>query len=159
VAQQQGYPDSTGAAFAAWSRRFILFHGIRHPRDLGWSEVGQFLEFVAQTDKDPIRAIAAGREALDFLYCQVLHLDLGELPWPRPPRLLDQVRQVLRVGHYALRTERCYLQWITRFILFHGKRHPRDMGAAEVEQFLTYLAVQGHVAASTQNQSAVGSRQ
>jgi site-specific recombinase XerD len=83
----------------------------------------------------------------------VLHLDLGELPLPRPPRLLDQVRQVLRVRHYALSTEDSYVAWIVRFILFHNKRHPRDMGAAEVEQFLTHLAVDGHVSASTQNQA------
>lgn len=80
------------------------------------------------------------------------HLTPQACPVP-PPRLLDQVRQVLRVRHYALRTEGCYVQWITRFILFHGKRHPRDMGAAEVVQFLSHLAVQGHVSASTQNQA------
>jgi hypothetical protein len=77
---------------------------------MGVREVGQFLEFVAQTDKDPVRALAGSRDALDFLYHEVLHSDLGELPLPRPPRLLDQVRQVL-------------------------------------------LAVQGRVAASTQNQA------
>ncbi|MBM3997695.1 MAG: integron integrase [Planctomycetes bacterium] len=75
------------------------------------------------------------------------------MPRPRPPRLLDQVKQVLRVKHYALRTEECYTQWITRYILFHNKRHPRDMGAAELQQFLTDLAVTGHVSASTQNQA------
>jgi hypothetical protein len=63
------------------------------------------------------------------------------------------VRQVLRVRHYALRTEECCVGWISRFIHFHHKRHPRDMGAAEVEQFLTHRAVHGHVAASTQNQA------
>lgn len=76
---------------------------------------------------------------------------MGELP--RPLRLLDQVKQVMRVKHYALRTEECYTQWIKRFVLFHGKRHPRDMGAAELELFLSDLAVQGHVSASTQNQA------
>src|SRR5262249_44742527 len=105
------------------------------------------------TETDPVRALAAGRDALDFLYCQVLRLDLGELPLPRPPRLLDQVRQVLRVRHYARSTEECYLQWITRFIRFHNKRPPRDMAAAEIEQFPTPLAVQGGVSASTQNQA------
>jgi integron integrase len=141
------------ASFADWCRRFILFHSKRHPRELSVSAVGQFLQSVAHTEKDPVRAVAAGRDALDFLYREVLHLDLGELPWPQPPRLLDQARQVLRVRHYALRTEECYLQWITRFILFHRRRHPREMGAAEVEQFLTDLAVAGHVSASTQNQA------
>ncbi len=69
----------------------------------------------------------------------------------QPPKLLDQVRQTLRFKHYSYRTEQSYLQWIKRFILFHHKRHPRDMGREEVEAFLTHLAVQGHVTASTQN--------
>jgi integron integrase len=69
------------------------------------------------------------------------------------PRLLDEVRRHLRVKHYSLRTEATYVGWIRRFILANAKRHPRDMGAAEVEQFLSQLAVQGQVAASTQNQA------
>ena len=68
----------------------------------------------------------------------------------RPPRLLDEV---LRTRHYSLRTEHVYVGWIRRFILVNGKWHPRDMGVAEVEQFLSRLAVQGRVAASTQNQA------
>ncbi len=70
-----------------------------------------------------------------------------------PPKLLDQVRDKIRVKHYSIRTETQYLQWIKRFILFHGKRHPQDMGANEVESFLTHLAVEGSVSASTQNQA------
>lgn len=69
------------------------------------------------------------------------------------PKLLDQVRQVIRTKHYSIRTEQAYVQWIKRFILFHGKRHPQEMGAAEVQQFLSDLAVQKRVAASTQNQA------
>ncbi|MFN4341193.1 MAG: integron integrase [Azonexus sp.] len=69
------------------------------------------------------------------------------------PRLLDRVRERIRFKHYSLRTEDAYVQWIKRFILFHGKRHPAEMGAAEVEAFLTHLAVEGKVAASTQNQA------
>ncbi len=71
----------------------------------------------------------------------------------QPKRLLDQVREALRVKHYAYRTEETYIQWIRRYILFHGKRHPRDMAEPEVEAFLTHLAVDGNVAASTQNQA------
>jgi integron integrase len=67
--------------------------------------------------------------------------------------LLEQVRRKLRVKHYSFRTEQQYLQWIKRFILATGKRHPRDLGAVEVEGFLTRLATQGQVAASTQNQA------
>ncbi|MGH8593981.1 MAG: integron integrase [Gammaproteobacteria bacterium] len=69
------------------------------------------------------------------------------------PRLLEQVRDVVRKKHYSIRTEQTYVQWIRRFILYHGKRHPREMGAVEVEQFLTHLAVYGKVASSTQNQA------
>lgn len=69
------------------------------------------------------------------------------------PKLLDQVRGKIRLKHYSIRTEQAYVDWIRRFILFFGKRHPRDLGAAEVEQFLTHLAVEGNVAASTQSQA------
>jgi integron integrase len=72
---------------------------------------------------------------------------------PPAPKLLDQVRDRIRVKHYSIRTETQYVQWVRRFILFHGKRHPRDMGAPEVEAFLTHLAVDGNVAAATQNQA------
>lgn len=72
---------------------------------------------------------------------------------PSGPRLLDRVRDKIRLKHYSLRTEQAYLDWIRRFILHHGKRHPGDMGAPEVEAFLTHLAVAGKVAASTQNQA------
>ncbi len=70
-----------------------------------------------------------------------------------PPKLLDQVRDKIRVKHYSIRTETQYIQWIKRFIFFHGKRHPRDLGAAEVEAFLSHLATEGNVSASTQNQA------
>ena len=69
------------------------------------------------------------------------------------PRLLDQVRDRLRVKHYSLRTEESYLHWIRRFIFFHGKKHPREMGGPQVEAFLSHLATVGRVAASTQNQA------
>ena len=71
----------------------------------------------------------------------------------QPPKLLDRVRERIRFKHYSIRTEDSYVQWIRRFILFHGKRHPSEMGAVEVEAFLTHLAVEGNVAASTQNQA------
>lgn len=71
----------------------------------------------------------------------------------KTPKLLDQVRERLRLKHYSIRTEQQYVQWARRFILFHDKRHPRELGAAEVEAFLTHLAVEGNVAAATQNQA------
>ena len=71
----------------------------------------------------------------------------------QPKKLLDQARDKIRLKHYSIRTEETYLSWMRRYILFHDKRHPKDMGVPEVEQFLTDLAVQGNVASSTQNQA------
>ena len=71
----------------------------------------------------------------------------------QPPKLLDSLRQRIRVLHYSIRTEQVYVDWARRFILFHGKRHPREMGAPEVTAFLTHLAVARNVSASTQNQA------
>src|SRR5215470_13828430 len=69
------------------------------------------------------------------------------------PKLLDRIRWHLRVKHYSLRTEELYLHWIRRFILFHQKRHPAEMGEEEIAAFLSHLAINRHVAASTQNQA------
>ncbi len=71
----------------------------------------------------------------------------------QPPKLLDQVVAKMRVKHYSLRTEKSYVDWIKRYIWHFDKRHPKDMGAAEVEAFLTHLAVDRNVSASTQNQA------
>ncbi len=70
-----------------------------------------------------------------------------------PPRLLDQLRQAIRVRHYSRRTEKAYVGWVRRFVLFHGKRHPQEMGKAEVTAFLSRLATDGSLSASTQNQA------
>ncbi len=67
------------------------------------------------------------------------------------PRLLDQVRSLMRLKHLSLRTEEAYINWIKRFIFFHHKRHPREMGAAEITAFLSHLAEVARVGASTQN--------
>ena len=66
---------------------------------------------------------------------------------------LDQVRDVLRKRHYSIRTEQAYVDWIKRYIFFHGKCHPQEMGATEISRFLAYLATEKRVAASTQNQA------
>src|SRR5436190_4531788 len=78
-------------------------------------------------------------------------MDTGGGDVPDPPRLLDRVRDKIRLRHYSIRTEQAYLDWIKRFIVFHGKRHPETLGAPEVEAFLTSLAVEHNVAAATQN--------
>jgi len=68
-------------------------------------------------------------------------------------KLLDQVRDVIRKRHYSIRTEQAYVDWIRRFILFHGKRHPKDMGEAEISQYISHLATAQQAASSTQNQA------
>jgi len=77
----------------------------------------------------------------------------GEDRTPRPPRLLDRVRAAVRTRHYSVRTEKAYVHWVRRYVVFHGKRHPETLGADEISSFLSALAVQGKVAASTQNQA------
>jgi len=74
-------------------------------------------------------------------------------PPAHEPRLLDRVRAAIRVRHYSIRTEEAYVQWVRRFILFHGKRHPLEMGGPEIGAFLTHLAVDRKVAQATQNQA------
>ena len=71
----------------------------------------------------------------------------------KPKKLLDLAREILRRKHYSIRTEETYVGWITRYIYFHNKRHPKDMGVPEIEEFLTHLAVDRNVSPSTQNQS------
>jgi integron integrase len=71
----------------------------------------------------------------------------------QPPKLMEQLRVCLRVRHYSFRTEEAYVDWVRRFILFHGKRHPRVMGAVEIQAFLNHLAVERQISPSTQNQA------
>jgi integron integrase len=153
VALQRFGQEGPAERCVAWSRRLILFHGKRHPRDLLPGDVGRFLEHVAHTEKDPLACLEQAHAALTFLYRDVLGLDRGELPFPEPPRLLDRLRRACRVRQFSPRTEHCYATWAERYIRFHGLRHPNTMGAAEIESFLTHLAADGHVAASTQNQA------
>ena len=73
------------------------------------------------------------------------------LPVEKKPKLLDQVRNTLRTKHYSMKTEEAYIYWIKKYIFFHNKRHPKEMGEKEINEFLTHLAVKEKVAASTQN--------
>ena len=75
------------------------------------------------------------------------------MPAAAESRLLDQVRDRIRYKHYSIRTEEAYVDWIRRYLRFYRNRHPADLGAKDVEQFLTQLATHGQVAASTQNQA------
>lgn len=107
----------------------------------------------------PIRLASTqmGKTLRAVFYVLILwHEDMESKQKFRPDkrlRLMDQVRQVLRYHHYAYRTERAYCDWIVRYINFHGSKiHPQGMGKAEVEAFLSHLATQGKVSASTQRQ-------
>ena len=75
------------------------------------------------------------------------------VPTAKKPKLLDRARSDLRVKRCSIRAEKAYIDWIRRFILFHGKRHPNEMGEQKISAFLTHLAVDRNVAASTQNQA------
>jgi hypothetical protein len=88
AALRAGHQEQAARTMAAWCRRYILFHGKRHPCELGTAEVGRFLTHVAATEKDALAALETARDSLAFLYREVLHAELGELPRPRPPRLL-----------------------------------------------------------------------
>jgi hypothetical protein len=111
-----------------WVRRFILFHGKRHPRELDVSAATKFLDHLVRSEKDPPRALESAHEALAFLYVQVLQLPREPFVLPQPPRLLDGIRHAPRVGHYSPRTEECYIEWATRFIRFHRMLHPNTVG-------------------------------
>ena len=82
-----------------------------------------------------------------------MEMSISEPDGPHKLKFLDEVRRALRLRHYSIRTEQTYLDWIRQFILFHGKRHPKDLGETEVSAFLTHLAADRKVAASTQNQA------
>ena len=69
----------------------------------------------------------------------------------KSPKLLDQLRERVRLKHYSYKTEQSYVQWVKRYILFHNKRHPKDMGGVEIREFLNHLAIEKYVSASTQN--------
>jgi len=125
-ALESGHPEAEADGYVGWSRRYILFHHKRHPRELGVAEIGAYLDHVATQSSDPLVGIEAARTALAFLYSEILRIDLCEFPRARPPKMLDRMRQVLRVRHYSPRTEESYVQWAKRYILFHGTRHPRD---------------------------------
>ena len=72
---------------------------------------------------------------------------------PKPKKLLDQLRDAIRLKHYSYSAEKTYFHWVRRYILYHNKRHPAEMGAAEIKAFLTHLAKDEYVSASTQNQA------
>ena len=149
-------PPAVISSYVSWIEQFVGFHQLRHPRELGAGEVSRFLSSLAVSQQQPLARVAQAQQALVFRYEQVLGLTLEPIhvaragrkrnaahraeaaspvaspaatAAPGERRLLDQMRDVLRLLHYARRTEDCYVDWSRRFILFHGKRHPREMGS------------------------------
>jgi hypothetical protein len=143
------FPASQVERFAGYVKQLIFCHGIRHPSVLQHQEIVAFLAHLGDEQHLPLASCNEALDALHFLYREVLRIDPADSPvpqslpavpppaWtalpaspdpPQPPRLLDQMRHLLRARHYALDTEECYLRWARQFILFHNKRHPRDMG-------------------------------
>jgi len=111
AARSRGDSQPVAENLVGWARAFILFHNKQHPGQMGLPQATHFLEHVVKTAPEPLPALAQARAALTLLYGGVLGNDLGELPQPRPPRVLDQLRLVLRVRHYSRRTEECYCHW------------------------------------------------
>src|SRR5207244_12429722 len=110
-AGKRGDSQPTADRRVEWARRYILFHNKRHPSELGLREAVHFLEHVVKTVPEPLPALAQARSALALLYGGLLGIDLGELPWPRPARVLDQLRLVLRVRHYSRGAAECCVHW------------------------------------------------
>ena len=117
AARAVGQPEAWIDTLAQWMVAYIIYHGKRHPRELGPAALDAFLQHVVQTRKNPLGALEAARTALRLLYQEVLRQPRGELPQPRPPLLLDQMRQILRLGHYAATTEESYVRWVKQYIL------------------------------------------
>jgi integron integrase len=164
---QRRYTPAVIRNYESWVRRYIFFHHVRHPSELGVPEVAAFFAFLAGPEEATLFEMAEAGQALRFLYDVLLEQPLPDWPWPSglprvqgvevpagtSPKLLDQMRHLLRVRRYARRTEACYVDWARRYILFHGKQHPAALGPGAVGRFLTDLAANGHVSASTQSQA------
>lgn len=178
IMQQKHYAPQTIQTYITWIRQYILFHNKRHPLEMNVPEIVQFLHHLAIEQRLAPPTQRQALNALLVLYQQVLHISLdmpriekcwadlqkqssiGEKNSRQPSqqitvqsKILDQVRHEIRLRHYSRRTEDTYIDWIRRYILFHHNHHPRDMGVPEITQFLTHLAVDLNVAASTQNQA------
>src|SRR5262249_51184298 len=131
----QALPTATRQLVLDTIRDFLFFHRgrrpedrpgncFRHPADMGGPEIAEYLRSLGG---QPLTRQAQARTALLLLYHDVLRLDPGEIvlaiPREQPPKLLDRMRDVLRLGHYSPQTEESYIRWVRRFILHHGKRH------------------------------------
>jgi integron integrase len=171
--QQQRIPERRAAWRMRWAERFVNF--VVHQRQTGsisdcrerfifdvattrsatpWllQEIQEAIAVVLQVAEpsELAQLVPASSTVLDLPLRQPLY---QAAPPPRPSKLVDRIRAVIRAKHYSRRTEEAYIHWAKQFILFHRKRHPLEMGEIEVGAFLEHLAVNKAVAASTQNQA------
>ena len=129
---RNGCAPALAQRYIDWCKDFVVYHLHRPPEEMGALEVEQYLQHVREQRRPRRRGGPRGSDnAVSGRAWQAQSLE---------PRLLDRVRALLRVRHYALRTEECYVQWIMRFILFHNKRHPAEMGSGELQEFLISTA-------------------
>jgi hypothetical protein len=128
VARTRFGQEGTGECQADWTGHLDLIHEKRHPRDLSETDVLRFLEQGAKTEKGALRCLEQAYTARTFLFQEVLRLDLGELPFPEPPRLLERLRRACPVRPFSPRTADCSATWAERFLPCHGLRHPSTLG-------------------------------
>jgi hypothetical protein len=92
AAKRHGHSESGADPIAGWCRQYIVFHRMQHPQEMGRAEIAAFLDQIARVEKDPLGATEEARRALEFVYATYLQREIGELPLPRLPRLLEQVK-------------------------------------------------------------------
>lgn len=139
--------------YAPFQNPYIKLHQKREPKAIINPEVEQIPKAISPQITEHTIAPKTKKEPKKEILEMSLAIPQPNIKQQSSPGLLETVRNALRTKHYSIRTEEVYLAWIKRFILFHNKKHPRELGASDVEQFLTHLAVQGNVSASTQNQA------
>ncbi len=153
VMHKANHPVSTQDAYVGHIRRFILFHGKRHPREMGDAEVSAFLSHLAADRSLTAADRDQATDALAFLYQKILKTELKDFGNMEMDRFIGHMREIMCKKHYSIHTEKAYVDWTRQFIIFHGRCHPREMGEIHISEFLSHLAVNRNVAASTQNQA------
>jgi integron integrase len=182
AALEEGLEQAGAKRYVAWMRDFILFHNKRHPQEMGMAEIQHFLGSQQFTGWQGPEKRAEAERALRFLYERVLgrkwphrrHIKAGNAGavtsstargsgehgrvrfrggQRQDVALAERMRQALRLAQHPITTEKIYVRWVERYVAFHRGRRAEEMGAAEVEQFLTHLATDREVAAGTQKQA------
>jgi integron integrase len=153
VLRDQQHDEATISAYTHWIKQFIRQQQIASWEALHFLTEFQVQQFLLYLAIDQTATPDEQRGALAALECLFAHILQRPLPPQRVPTVIDRLRQVLRTQHYAIRTEDAYTRWVERFLQFYRSRRPETLTAVEVGTFLTYLAVERKVSASTQTQA------